>query len=111
MSPLKTLWKYYPDKKGICTGISLAAFGFSAMIFNKISEVIINPNEEPIDNETGLYSKEIGLKLPNFFLISSILILVVGLIAAWILVKHEKQSLSINSYLIETNEVFGKNFL
>jgi len=35
---MKTCWKYFPEKKGIITGIILCSFGFSSMIFSFIAE-------------------------------------------------------------------------
>lgn len=101
MPPLRTLWKYYPEKKGLCTGFILAAFGFSAMIFNKISDLIINPNHEEISPETHFYSKEVGLNVPNFYLITAIIIFVSGLLAVLLMFNYEEDGSSIKTYLIE----------
>ena len=99
MTPLKTLWKYYPEKKGLCTGIVLAAFGFSAMIFNKISDNIINPNKEEIDRQTQFYSEEVGLNVPKYYLASSVIILTAGLLSVLLLFQYEDETSSIESYL------------
>lgn len=105
MPPLRTLWKYYPEKKGLCTGIILAAFGFSAMIFNKISDEIINPNKEEINLQTQFYSEEVGKNVPKFYLISFVIIIISGLLAVLLLFNYEEEGPSIKSYLNENIKV------
>ena len=88
MPPLRTLWKFYPDKKGSCTGFVLGAFGFSAMFFNLISEYIINPNNLGIEEITNFYPKTVGEKVPVYFLTTSIIILFIGLISICLLCEY-----------------------
>jgi len=101
MPPLRTLWKYYPNRKGLCTGISLAAFGTSAMIFNKISDTIINPNHEGLDPITQFYPKDVGLKVPDFYFYTFIIIIVAGLLGALILFPYPEVEIKAKSYLVE----------
>jgi hypothetical protein len=105
MPPLRTLWKYYPEKKGLCTGIILAAFGFSAMIFNKISDEIINPNKEEINHQTQFYSEEVGKNVPKFYLISFVIIIISGLLGVLLFFDYEEEGSSIKSYLNENVKV------
>lgn len=90
MPPLRTLWKYYPEKKGLCTGCVLAAFGFSAMIFNKISNIIINPHNKPMDTQTTFYPKEVGEKVPTFFYTASLIILCSSFFSVIFLFEHKE---------------------
>lgn len=90
MPPLRTLWKYYPEKKGLCTGCVLAAFGFSAMIFNKISNIIINPENKPMDKITTFYPKEVGEKVPSFFYAASLIIFCSSFFSVIFLFEHKE---------------------
>jgi OFA family oxalate/formate antiporter-like MFS transporter len=37
-------WEWYPNNRGIITGIILAGFGFGAFFYGFISTAIVNPN-------------------------------------------------------------------
>jgi len=99
--PLRTLWKYYPNKKGLCTGILSGAFGTSSMIFNKISNTIINPKHEGLDPSTQFYSKEIGLQVPYYYLYTSIIIISIGLFTVLFLFPYEEQDANKKTYSIK----------
>jgi hypothetical protein len=90
MPPIRNLWKYYPDIKGTCTGIVLCGFGFSAIILNKISNMIINPDLVKIDKTTHFYPEYIGLRVPNYFLTASILVIFFGLFASILIFEYEE---------------------
>jgi len=95
MPPLRNLWKYYPDIKGTCTGIVLCAFGFSAIILNKISNIIINPDHVKIDKTTELYPDYIGLRVPKYFFITSIIMISFGLFSSLFIFEYEEKKADI----------------
>lgn len=43
MVPLTCAWEYFPEKKGMITGIIIATFGLSALIFSPLSTHLVNP--------------------------------------------------------------------
>ena len=49
--PLVCGWEYFPQKKGIVTGMILAGYGFSSFIFSQVSTALANPNHENPDVE------------------------------------------------------------
>ena len=55
----KNAWYYYPEKKGLISGIILFGYGGSSMIFSGFADSIINPNNESTDSN-GLFNKEIA---------------------------------------------------
>ena len=69
MEPLRTLWRYYPENKGLFSGCVLTGFGLSTLIFNKISDNIINPYNEEIDKNTKFYPEN-GEKSSRLFVCS-----------------------------------------
>ena len=42
--PLKVGWDYFPDNKGMVTGIIVFGFGLGTFIFGFLSTMLINPN-------------------------------------------------------------------
>ena len=44
MLPIYCGWAYFPEKKGLVTGLVVAAFGLSGSVFGIISTWIANPN-------------------------------------------------------------------
>ena len=49
MLPINNSYKYFPNKKGLISGICIGGLGFGAVIFNQLIFALINPNNEPID--------------------------------------------------------------
>lgn len=46
MLPLRNAWLFYPNKKGMVSGIILSCYSIGAIIFNFLSSAIVNPNNE-----------------------------------------------------------------
>jgi MFS transporter, OFA family, oxalate/formate antiporter len=46
MVPLICAWEYFPEKKGLMTGIIIGAYGFGSFIFALVSSHLVNPNKE-----------------------------------------------------------------
>ena len=42
--PVYNCWKYFPNNKGLASGIVLAGYGFGAFVFNFVSTAVVNPN-------------------------------------------------------------------
>lgn len=42
ISPISTLVKWFPDKKGLATGMAIMGFGFSALIFGPFMQYLFN---------------------------------------------------------------------
>ena len=47
--PVTCAWQYFPNYKGLVTGIIVGGFGFGSFIFSFLSTAIINPNNEKPD--------------------------------------------------------------
>jgi hypothetical protein len=56
--PVKTCWGYYPNRKGIVSGIIIGVFGLGSFTFNMISSKLINPDGVKPD-EQNLVPKEV----------------------------------------------------
>ena len=44
MIPLVCAYKYFPNKKGLMTGIIVGSYGLGSSIFNIIATLIVNPH-------------------------------------------------------------------
>lgn len=43
--PMMCCWEYFPDRKGMVSGVIIGGFGFGTFIFGFISTALINPND------------------------------------------------------------------
>lgn len=41
--PLTCLWKYYPEKKGVLSGLAVCSFPLGSLIFSYLAQKIVNP--------------------------------------------------------------------
>jgi MFS family permease len=73
-TPIVCCWEWFPEKKGLVTGIIVAGFGFGAFFFGFISTAILNPDDlssniVPPDSVSmdRLYPEEVALRVPKMF--------------------------------------------
>ena len=70
-TPIIGGWEWFPEHKGLVSGLIIAAYGFGAVIFGPISTAIINPQNYramvPEDGSTPdpLFPKSVGEKVPT----------------------------------------------
>ena len=77
---MKNSWKYFPKLQGLVNGIILGGAGISSSVLTPLADyVIINPDKEKANEETGLYPKEVGDRVPKYLIILLISFLVLGL--------------------------------
>lgn len=62
--PVKICWEYYPNRKGIVSGIIIGVFGLGSFTFNMISSNLINPDGIKPDEKTKLVPKEVYERFP-----------------------------------------------
>ena len=89
---LKNCWKYYPNKKGMISGIIFSSCGLSVFIFTSIGDFIINPKAEG-KNSDGFYSKEVSMRYTQYlkFFISCVVIL--GTISSILSFPYEEEDI------------------
>jgi OFA family oxalate/formate antiporter-like MFS transporter len=49
MLPMNNAYKYFPNKKGLISGICMAGLGFGALVFNQLILSLLNPNNVKAD--------------------------------------------------------------
>jgi MFS transporter, OFA family, oxalate/formate antiporter len=66
--PLKICWDYFPQKKGMVSGIIICGFGIGSFIFSFVSTLLANPNNVSAEHEVdGLvfYGSEVSARVPG----------------------------------------------
>lgn len=84
MQPTVCAWEYFPDRKGLITGVMSSAYGMSTFIFSQMSTRIINPNDEEaviiINENLKFFSEDVASRVPYCLrlmcLIFSIMVLI-----------------------------------
>ena len=85
-TPLMAGWEWFPDRKGMVSGIIIGGFGFGSFIFGLIAMELVNPeNKDPIKVQDGdpLFEKEIAERVP--FMLRTLCLIWVILISLGIL--------------------------
>lgn len=47
-TPIICAWEWFPDRKGMISGLIIGAFGFGALIFGFITTAIVNPENQEV---------------------------------------------------------------
>lgn len=81
---LKTCWKYFPEKKGLITGLVLCCFGLSPFAFTTLADLIINKEGTPADDK-GIFPEKVAIKMKDYALIMAITQGIFGFIALLIM--------------------------
>ncbi len=91
LAVLKNSWGYFPNRKGLISGLIMTGFGLSSFIFTFIANFIINPNSDPA-NKDGFYKPEIAMRVYKFIYIEFVIMICVGSISVLMTFpNHEKQ--------------------
>jgi len=67
MVPLVCAWEYFPEKKGLMTGIIIGAYGFGSFFFSLISTKLVNPtgaNPTIEDGNITFYDSTVASRVP-----------------------------------------------
>lgn len=87
---LKNCWKYFPEKKGVISGIIFSCFGLSSFAFTTIGDLIINRKSVKKD-ENGYYPKDIADKFLSYLKFYIICIIVMGSISSILAFPYEEE--------------------
>ena len=86
--PIMCGWEWFPDNKGLVSGLVVGGYGFGAFIFGFITTAIANPDDLKVEvpkDGTGitdkLFPKSVGEEVPHMYRICLIIWVVLGLIS------------------------------
>ena len=101
---MKNSWKYFPKSQGLVNGIILGGAGISSSVLTPLADyVIINPDKQKADEETGLYPKEVGDRVPKYLIILCITFLILGIFSLIFTFPYKGEE------SIETKEIEEEN--
>ena len=99
---VKNCWKYFPNKKGLISGIICSSFGLSSFIFTSIADLIIN--REGKEPKNGYYSEEIYDKFLEYLKFYIICIIIMGSIASLLCFSFKEEDITIEKLIGEEKE-------
>ena len=81
---LNNAWKYFPEKKGILSGVILCCFGMGSFFWTFIADSLINPDDKKVE-EDGYYNISVADKIKDFWLLMTFIVIgfmvIIGLLA------------------------------
>ena len=99
---LKNCWKYFPNKKGLISGIIFSSFGLSSFIFTSIADLIIN--KDSISPEKDYYPREISMKFLDYIKFYLICIISMGAVSSILCFPYEEEINKIEKDIDEDKE-------
>ena len=94
MVPVHHGWLWFPNKPGLVSGLVICGFGFGALIFNNVSRVIVNPENESAD-ENGTFSIEVNDRVPYMLRVVVMCLMTMTLIAICLISKGPKTAIAL----------------
>ena len=101
---LKNCWKYFPNKKGLISGIIFSSFGLSSFIFTSLADLIINKDSETED-KNGYYTEEISSKFLDYIKFYIICIIIMGTISSILCFPYKERANTIKIIEFENEDV------
>lgn len=95
MVPVHHGWLWFPNKPGLVSGLIICGFGFGALIFNNVSRVIVNPDNESADAESGTFSDEVNSRVPHMLRVVVICLGAMTFIAICLISKGPKPAIAL----------------
>lgn len=88
-------WEYFPERKGLLTGISSGAFGFGSFFYTILANKLTNPDDAKatihIDDVTSYFEPEIANNVPGMLRVL-VVIWTVQISVAILLVSRNKDA-------------------
>ena len=66
-TPIMCGWEWFPERKGLISGLVVGGFGFGAFIFGFISSAIANPDDETIPEGEEFFPYDVAMRVPKMF--------------------------------------------
>ena len=102
----KNCWNYFPEKKGLLSGLILFGYGISSLIFTWICESTVNKNFEQTDKD-GYFSEEIANKMYDFIKKLNIIFVFLCVIGYFSIFDYDEINKNINN---KVNNIEKRNY-
>ena len=93
--PISNGWKYFPNNKGLVSGLVLAGFGFGAFMFNFVSTALVNPEDEhmakEIDSPIKVFPDEVARRVPEMIRTLSMYWTILAVIGTLLLFPYKEE--------------------
>lgn len=96
--PMVCAWEYFPERKGLMTGILMGAYGLGSLVWVQVSTRIVNPDNEGtydvgIDN-LKYFHADVAMRVPRMFRILVIIWLCEVLLSLFLISRPNKKELA-----------------
>lgn len=86
--PIDIAYKYFPNNKGLFSGIIFAGFGLGAFVFNFVVQALVNPdNVAPVK---GLFPPEVANRVPHCIRILALIYFGLSVVGASLIINPDK---------------------
>ena len=109
MPIIKNCLFYFPNKKGLITGLVLFGYGTSSLIYNSIADYLINPSFHQINPTTGFFDIAISKKVKLYLKFFNIFNGIMSIISFLILFEYKKNDDKDNEDNDSINKTGDKN--
>ena len=106
--PVKTLCRYYPDKKGLIGSICSSCMTLIPAIICVCGESFINPESVVLKKDEIYYPEDISANYKQFYKIGLIIIPVVTLFSIFLMQNYDPKLDNKNTLVSEENEMENK---
>lgn len=101
MLPLRNAWLFYPNKKGMVSGIILSCYSIGAIIWSFLSTAVANPNNDPTtlvvpvgNNFEKLFDpdSDVANNVPHMLRVLSYVFMVLSVLATLLITKKSTKT-------------------
>lgn len=89
MAPFKNTYSYFPDRKGLCSGVCTIGYGIGAFVYNQLFLLLINPENKPA-NEDHFFPKDVAMNFPFALRIMAGIYAIVGLTGCFLFFENKE---------------------
>ena len=82
---------YFPQHKGLVTGIVLCGFGLGSFVFDLISTAVVNPDGESPKEGTNIYSDKVSQRVPEMIQVLTICWACLSLIGIALFIPYKEE--------------------
>ena len=90
MTPIKNGWLYFPDNRGLVSGIIVCGFGLSSFIFAFIAKAIVNPLNQGKEPD-GYYGPDVFNNVTKLFIWLGSIYSLLGITSAILFIPFKKE--------------------